>query len=72
MKTFLVDVPETRRERPDERGPGGDAGACRAGDLQSCVAGRASRAVTASASAVRRERTAVFEPTSASDAAMIR
>ncbi|WP_229772988.1 hypothetical protein, partial [Burkholderia cenocepacia] len=31
MKTFLAGVPEAGRERPDERGPEGDAGACRAG-----------------------------------------
>jgi hypothetical protein len=43
----------------------------RAGDFQR-DAGPASRAVTASVSAAMRARIAVFEPTSASDDAMIR
>lgn len=43
----------------------------RAGDIQR-AAGETSRAFTASASAVIRARIAVFEPTSASDDAMIR
>ncbi len=43
----------------------------RAGDIQ-CDAGGAIRAFTASTSALMRARIAAFEPTSASDDAMIR
>lgn len=70
MKTF-----QSVRGRSDGNGPanaGREAMPARRADNIQCDAGRASRVFTASASAVIRARIAVFEPTSASDDAMIR